>query len=232
VVLEDFKSFSWASSASGVGSIPTRSRHLLAVALCGATFLAAGAHRSHAQSPPADTTRSELPLVRSIGREGAPARDTTAADTTAADTTRTATPAPAAPPAPRLAWGAGRDAPWRVMMRSALVPGWGQLYNRQWIKAGIVIAAEGGLVATAVVYRIKANKESDPVFYADYDNTSRAALWYGAGVVLLSMIDAYVDAHLYRFADQFPPIHVRLEPAPGDPVPGDPRVTASLRVGF
>ena len=69
MVLEDFKSFSWASSASGVGSIPTRSRHLMLLASCVIALVAgAGADAAHAQSPPADTTRTELPLVRSIGR--------------------------------------------------------------------------------------------------------------------------------------------------------------------
>jgi hypothetical protein len=64
---------------------------------------------------------------------------------------------------------------------------------------------------------------------ADNDNTSRAAIWYGAGVVLLSMIDAYVDAHLHRFSDQFRPIDVRLAPAPGAE---GARVTAAFAVGF
>lgn len=223
VVLEDFKSFSWASSASGVGSIPTRSRHRRFAWIAVALIALVSVRVAHAQAPPDST---QLPLVRTIGRPGAPATNSSETRTDAPDVGASGELRPAFAP---VEGAAQRDDPWRVMVRSALVPGWGQAYNRQWFKAGLVIAGEGALIATAVTYRIKANGETDPTVRADNDNTSRAAIWYGAGVVLLSMIDAYVDAHLYRFADQFRPIQVRLAPAPGA---SETQVTAALTVGF
>jgi hypothetical protein len=111
-----------------------------------------------------------------------------------------------------LAGGMSRDAPWRVMLRSFLLPGWGQLYNRQWLKAGIVIAGEGTLIGIYGVYSYRAAHARDVNERENDINVRQGALWYGAGVVLLSMIDAYVDAHLYRFKEQFRPVEVRVMP--------------------
>jgi hypothetical protein len=42
------------------------------------------------------------------------------------------------------------DAPGWVMMRSMTVPGWGQLHNGSWIKAGIIAGLEGALIVGIV----------------------------------------------------------------------------------
>jgi len=42
------------------------------------------------------------------------------------------------------------DAPGWVMMRSMVVPGWGQLHNGSWIKAGIVAGLESALIVGLV----------------------------------------------------------------------------------
>ncbi|HEX3113011.1 MAG TPA: DUF5683 domain-containing protein, partial [Candidatus Eisenbacteria bacterium] len=36
-----------------------------------------------------------------------------------------------------------RSSPFKVMLRSAVVPGWGQVYNGKLLKAGVVVAGEG-----------------------------------------------------------------------------------------
>jgi hypothetical protein len=83
------------------------------------------------------------------------------------------------------------------MLRSLVVPGWGQVTNGSWIKAGVAVAAEGLLIAAIV-------RDSDqladlpagtPAYDDVYNRRQQEAWWLGA-VVFLSMIDAYVDAHL------------------------------------
>ncbi|MFC1683280.1 DUF5683 domain-containing protein [Candidatus Zixiibacteriota bacterium] len=103
-----------------------------------------------------------------------------------------------------------------AMIRSLMVPGWGQLYNEQYIKTGLVAIAEGLLIGGAIVEHQRSLDD-----YAIYDDTTRTDaarnaaylrysrrvnkrndyLWYLAGAKFLSMVDAYVDAHLYRFDD-------------------------------
>src|SRR6266850_72035 len=43
-----------------------------------------------------------------------------------------------------------RSKPFYVMLRSAAVPGWGQVYNHKYLKAGVVVAGEGALVFSAL----------------------------------------------------------------------------------
>jgi hypothetical protein len=92
-----------------------------------------------------------------------------------------------------------RSSPRSVMLRSLAVPGWGQYYNRQYIKAALVCGAEVGLVTTAIYWNQRAkrtNDREDKLFYQDYRNTAN---WFLLGTVLLSMLDAYVDASLSDF---------------------------------
>jgi hypothetical protein len=101
-----------------------------------------------------------------------------------------------------------------ALLRSLALPGWGQLYNEQYIKSALVLAAEGLLVAGAVVEHRRADDDhavykdlsrSEAVREAAWRRYSRridkrnSYLWYYAGFKFLSIIDAYVDAHLYRF---------------------------------
>jgi len=85
------------------------------------------------------------------------------------------------------------------MLRSLFVPGWGQLYNGKWFKAIIVAGTETGLVVNAIVQNqlaVAAENELDREFYR---NNRSLSIWWLAAVILLSMGDAYVDAHLYKF---------------------------------
>ena len=86
-----------------------------------------------------------------------------------------------------------------AMLRSALVPGWGQFYNGKWLKGTIIAGVEVGLITNAVVlhqYMKQADTESERDFY--WDNRNLSLWWLGASV-LYSMADAYVDAHLSDF---------------------------------
>jgi len=106
-----------------------------------------------------------------------------------------------------------KDLPKRkIPMKAAalsLLPGCGQIYNESYLKSGIVIGLEAGLVGLAIYhngkyqdarkkYRISGSPQdySDYVFY--HDQRQSDYFWIGT-VVFLSIIDAYEDAHLYDF---------------------------------
>jgi len=103
--------------------------------------------------------------------------------------------------------------PTAALFKSMFIPGWGQIGNKKYIKAGVIIALESSLIATLVHY---ADKTSDArkLFDAAVDEEEKARLfeeyrdakdernrfsWYTATVVFLSMFDAFVDAHLAGF---------------------------------
>ena len=103
------------------------------------------------------------------------------------------TAASASPPA------AVKKNPTGAAFRSLAIPGWGQYYNGQKIKAALAMAAEAAEIGTAIYWNGRARGASDPeeqFLYRDYRNQ---ALWILAATILVSMLDAYVDAHLYDF---------------------------------
>jgi hypothetical protein len=154
-------------------------------------------------------------------------------------------------PAPRRA--AGRDsierslgfqAPRWVMLRSLVIPGWGQLDNGSWFKA---LAVAGGEIALGVgmltdlhdldrydaevqAARAANDAEAELAAVTAY-NDSQAALvsneWLLGGLIIYSLADAYVDAHFRRFKVEF-----EHDPAlpPGVKVPGSSRL--ALRWSF
>ena len=89
--------------------------------------------------------------------------------------------------------------PTAAMLRSLVVPGWGQFYNGKWFKGIIIAGAEVGLVANAIVlnqWAKEAETEDERYFYLDNRNLS---FWILGATILYSMADAYVDAHLFNF---------------------------------
>jgi hypothetical protein len=86
-----------------------------------------------------------------------------------------------------------------AVLRSALIPGWGQWTNRQRFKALIVFTGELALAGNAVYLNqmaVRSDREVDRQFYRD--NRSRS-LWAFFAVYLLNLLDAYVDANLLGF---------------------------------
>lgn len=89
--------------------------------------------------------------------------------------------------------------PTGAMLRSIAFPGWGQWYNGKRFKAAIVFGAEVGIIANTIYQnqKVQASKiDEEREFYLE---NRRLSNWWLAGAILLSMIDAYVDAHLYDF---------------------------------
>lgn len=104
-----------------------------------------------------------------------------------------------------------KTSPRSVMLRSLVVPGWGQYYNRQYFKAALVFSAEVGLIATSIYWSQKAKGTNDADLILFYENNRNTANWFLLGTVLLSMLDAYVDASLADF-DESPDLS--LAPLP------------------
>ena len=120
--------------------------------------------------------------------------------------------------------------PMRAAIRSGLVPGWGQLYNEQYLKSGVVFLIEGMIIGAVVVEHHRADdalQESKDVSKSDAEREAawlrysrridkrNTYLWYLAGAKFLSMVDAYVDAHLYRFEEGPFAVHIEVRPEAG-----------------
>ena len=119
----------------------------------------------------------------------------------------------------------GRRSPTGALLRSMVFPGWGQLYNRKYIKSLIVLAGEGYCIVEAIRNWDLADQAYDrfvqeedaglrSLYYYDYDfyqDRRNLFLWLSGLAIFISMIDAYVDAHLANFdIDITPPFE---EPA-------------------
>ena len=187
--------------ADGTGSGAARRRRLRA-ALCAALIGGGLATSTSAQEPGPD--------AREIA-----ASDSLEASAGVADTSG------AASASSRIAQPSSRGgffrSPTGIMLRSLVVPGWGQATNGEWVKAGVVAAAEGYFIYTLIrdSDRLRGLEPGTPE-YVNLENQRNANAWWLGGVVLLSMVDAYVGAHLRG-------IEVRIGPEPE---------TQSVRVGL
>ena len=100
--------------------------------------------------------------------------------------------------------------PTAALFKSMFVPGWGQIGNHRYVKAGVIIGLETWFIASAVHYanqasdlKSKYNNESDPIlrdsYYRQYQDKRNVRLkytWFAGITVFVSMFDAYVDAQL------------------------------------
>lgn len=79
-----------------------------------------------------------------------------------------------------------------AMLRSLALPGWGQFYNRRPIKGSIIAAAQVSSAAAFFVRRSQLNQRRS----TDASPERNIFLYTTIGLILFSMGDAYVDAHL------------------------------------
>ncbi len=116
--------------------------------------------------------------------------------------------------------------PYRAMLYSAVLPGGGQLYNQAYVKAAVVAGLQGYLIATAVHhndrklhYQDLMNNsvfgEPDYLIYKQqrdsYRDDLRSDYWWMGTVLVLSVADAFVDAHLYNFNKEKEKIRIKFE---------------------
>jgi hypothetical protein len=107
-----------------------------------------------------------------------------------------------------------QKSPWGAVLRSAILPGWGQFYNESYWKAPIFIGALAGFIYGWIYYDdlydkyrnlYDPNISGDPINngYKAQRDTFRDerdlfAVYIGL-TYLLNLVDAYVDAHLFDF---------------------------------
>lgn len=109
------------------------------------------------------------------------------------------------------------EPPYRIVLRSLVYPGWGQLYNRKYMKALAVLASEATLLGMIYTESREASRAyndhlvtpdlaTSERLYAEYEKHFErrdSLIWWTAGLVLFSLADAYVDAHLFTFDEEF-----------------------------
>jgi hypothetical protein len=175
---------------SGVGSIPTRSRQFVLGGVLLLFFLI-------------------LPCGFATGRaqEGAEGTASPGGRTPAAEPSATAS----VPDSAGRAALTGPAGPWYkeprwIMLRSVVIPGWGQWTNGKHLKAVIVAVGEGYLIYRAVDYG-RQEQAATTAAEKDYAASKRRDFtWWTIFAAALSMGDAYVDAQLGRqFDKEFTP---------------------------
>lgn len=110
-----------------------------------------------------------------------------------------------------------------TLLKSMVVPGWGQITNRKYVKAALVIGLESWFAAAAVYHwqksdqaldRFRADPNDFDAYYDyDYHRRNRSDFLWSLGVtIFVSMFDAYVDAHLRPYQNDHIP---EVTPPPG-----------------
>lgn len=85
--------------------------------------------------------------------------------------------------------------PWGAVARSAMVPGWGQVYNEEYLKSAISAGLFINQVYKVYYYNKRYKETGDKIF-----RIRRSANSWNLGLVyVLNLVDAYVDAYLYKF---------------------------------
>jgi TM2 domain-containing membrane protein YozV len=115
--------------------------------------------------------------------------------------------------------------PTKAAFLSAFIPGAGQIYNEKYLKATGVIAIQASLIATTIYYDKKYKKfkklRNDPnkideknynnFWYNEYYYSRQSFIFWLGGSVLMSSMEAFVDAHLINFKMKRNEIHLRFE---------------------
>lgn len=115
--------------------------------------------------------------------------------------------------------------PTHAMLYSAFIPGGGQIYNKAYVKAGVVIGMQSYLIGTALYhdaklddFKDKASSSSDAYLKEhyrqradEYKEKRTSDIWWIGITAALSVIDAYVDAHLADFESQKNKLRLRFE---------------------
>ncbi len=125
--------------------------------------------------------------------------------------------------APLAAYDTGRS-PMKAGALSLVLPGGGQVYNGKWIKAACVAGVECWFIGSAIYHDAKMNDAYDNAMsssgdeytywageYDDHRDARQNAYWWLGTTVFLSVLDAYVDAHLYNFEEEKRRLHMEFD---------------------
>ena len=117
--------------------------------------------------------------------------------------------------------------PMGALWRSVAFPGWGQLYNKKYFKAGLAFGAEVTFL-TLMAIEWKRTDDQKKIFdslplshpdklyeynlYTYYRDQRSLYLWSSLATIFISMFDAYVDAQLYDFDKEMENIGLQIYP--------------------
>ena len=90
------------------------------------------------------------------------------------------------------------SSPRGAAVRSLVLPGWGQWYNKRYRKSGLFVVTEG-VFLYGIMHSHSKFKSTGKISYREQKNTLQ---WWLAVIMLLSVTDAYVDAYLSDFSEQ------------------------------
>jgi len=93
-----------------------------------------------------------------------------------------------------------KRSPRGAMIRSLVVPGWGQWYNGRKIKSIVIFVAETSFISAIFINNnrlVGSNVPEDRSFYRDERNKF---FWWLGGIIGYSVLDAFVDAYLQGFS--------------------------------
>jgi uncharacterized protein YfiM (DUF2279 family) len=122
-----------------------------------------------------------------------------------------------------------------ALIRSAILPGWGQYYNKSPLKSALFIGTESSFLYL-FIREDKKFRDEDKKLKNSTDNFERQIhfdnrelyrdsrslwMWWFLGIYLLNLGDAYVDAHLSGF-DVSPELSIKFN------MNNEPTFTASL----
>lgn len=103
-----------------------------------------------------------------------------------------------------------QKSPLGAVLRSAIIPGWGQIYNESYIKAPIIWGIFAGIAAGWIYYNTKYVDSRDLFLQTqitaykdtrDFYRDQRDLMGIYMGLAyLLNLVDAYVDAQLFDFS--------------------------------
>jgi len=111
-----------------------------------------------------------------------------------------------------------RPSPRGALLRAFILPGWGQFYNHRYAKGVGVMLIESALLAELAQRWHRSNQlwrksrsyplgsEERELYQAKYikaETKRNAYIWWTSGWVVLSALDAYVDAYLFGFREDF-----------------------------
>ncbi len=98
-----------------------------------------------------------------------------------------------------------------ALLRSAVLPGWGQFYNGRPVK-GLFFGAASATALTAVAIEHRRIRSAPtPEEHQDHTARRNGRLLYFALSVALAAIDAYVDAHLADFGTVLSGLSVEMQ---------------------
>jgi hypothetical protein len=89
------------------------------------------------------------------------------------------------------------SSPTGALLKSVVVPGWGQLANGKEQKAAVYIAIEGYFITKALIWRHRARESG--IDYTTYDHARDRRnffTWLTGITIFVSMFDAYADSYL------------------------------------